>query len=134
MLNFLDGLYKLAKLDRHAAYQIAMSICYVILSVRLIQLILGGPEEHLVGLRARQQHDRPIGQAELAHAAALRADSTHKADGITAQLLEMTRGSLPTRDPRWLAQIHRTFTVVGKVAKPRTLTEWTRRMPSGSMS
>src|SRR5438552_17615865 len=40
VLNFLDGLYKLAKLDRHAAYQIAMSICYVILSVRLIQLIL----------------------------------------------------------------------------------------------
>jgi hypothetical protein len=40
VLNFLDGLYKLAKLDWHAAYQIAMSICYVALSVRLIQLIL----------------------------------------------------------------------------------------------
>jgi hypothetical protein len=40
VLNFLDGLYKLAKLNWHAAYQIAMSICYVVLSVRLIQLIL----------------------------------------------------------------------------------------------
>jgi hypothetical protein len=40
VLNFLDGLYKLARLDWHAAYQIAMSICYIVLSVRLIQLIL----------------------------------------------------------------------------------------------
>ncbi len=40
VLNFLDGLTKLAKLNWHAAYQIAMSICYVVLSVRLIQLIL----------------------------------------------------------------------------------------------
>jgi hypothetical protein len=40
LLNFLDGLYKLAKLDWHAAYQIVMSICYIALSVRLIQLIL----------------------------------------------------------------------------------------------
>jgi hypothetical protein len=40
VLNFLDGFYKLAKLDWHAAYQIVMSICYLVLSVRLIQLIL----------------------------------------------------------------------------------------------
>jgi hypothetical protein len=40
VLNFLDGLYKLAKLDWHAVYQIVMAICYVALSVRLIQLIL----------------------------------------------------------------------------------------------
>src|SRR5947209_16907953 len=40
VLNFLDGLYKLAKLDWHAAYQIVMSLCYVALSVRLVQLIL----------------------------------------------------------------------------------------------
>ena len=40
LLNFLDGLYKLSKLDWHAAYQIVMSICYIVLSVRLIQLIL----------------------------------------------------------------------------------------------
>jgi hypothetical protein len=40
VLNFLDGLYKLARLDWHAAYQIVMSVCYVALSVRLIQLIL----------------------------------------------------------------------------------------------
>jgi hypothetical protein len=40
VLNFLDGLYKLSKLDWHAAYQILMSLCYVALSVRLVQLIL----------------------------------------------------------------------------------------------
>jgi hypothetical protein len=40
VLNFLDGFYKLAKLNWHAAYQIAMLLCYIVLSVRLIQLIL----------------------------------------------------------------------------------------------
>jgi hypothetical protein len=40
VLNFLDGLYKLAKLNWHIAYQIVMTILYVALSVRLIQLIL----------------------------------------------------------------------------------------------
>jgi len=40
VLNFLDGFYKLAKLEWHAAYQIVMSFCYIVLSVRLIQLIL----------------------------------------------------------------------------------------------
>jgi hypothetical protein len=40
LLNFLDGLYKLAKLNWHIAYQIVMTIFYVALSVRLIQLIL----------------------------------------------------------------------------------------------
>jgi hypothetical protein len=40
VLNFLDGLYKLAKLNWHVAYQIVMTVLYVALSVRLIQLIL----------------------------------------------------------------------------------------------
>jgi hypothetical protein len=40
LLNFVDGLYKLAKLNWHIAYQILMTILYVALSVRLIQLIL----------------------------------------------------------------------------------------------
>ena len=40
VLNFLDGLYKLAKLDWHVAYQLVMTFCYIALSVRLIQLIL----------------------------------------------------------------------------------------------
>ena len=39
LLNFLDGLYKLA-INWHIAYQIVMTIFYVALSVRLIQLIL----------------------------------------------------------------------------------------------
>ncbi len=40
LLNFLDGLYKLAKVNWHIAYQILMTILYVSLTVRLIQLIL----------------------------------------------------------------------------------------------
>jgi hypothetical protein len=40
VLNFLDGFHKLAKLNWHAAYQIVMSIFYIALSVRLVQLIL----------------------------------------------------------------------------------------------
>ena len=40
VLNFLDGLHKLAKLEWHIAYQVVMTLCYVVLSVRLIQLIL----------------------------------------------------------------------------------------------
>ena len=40
VLNFLDGLYKLARLNWHIAYQILMTLLYVSLSVRLVQLIL----------------------------------------------------------------------------------------------
>jgi hypothetical protein len=40
VLNFLDGLYKLARLEWHVAYQIVMTLFYVALSVRLIELIL----------------------------------------------------------------------------------------------
>jgi hypothetical protein len=40
VLNFLDGLYKLSKLEWHTAYQILMSLCYFALSVRLVQLIM----------------------------------------------------------------------------------------------
>src|ERR1700712_1769765 len=40
LLNFLDGLYKLARVNWHTAYQIAMSICYIGMSVRLVELIL----------------------------------------------------------------------------------------------
>lgn len=39
-LNFLDGLYRLSKSEWHTVLQIIMAICYVALSVRLIQLIL----------------------------------------------------------------------------------------------
>jgi len=40
LLNFVDGLYKLAWLDWHVAYQVVMSLLYIALSVRLVQLIL----------------------------------------------------------------------------------------------
>ena len=40
LLNFVDGFYKLSKLNWHLAYQILMSFCSFAMSVRLIQLIL----------------------------------------------------------------------------------------------
>lgn len=40
LLNFVDGLYKLAKVNWHIAWQVVMSLFYIALSVRLIQLIL----------------------------------------------------------------------------------------------
>ena len=40
LLNFVDGLYKLARLEWHVAYQIVITLGYIVLSVRLIQLIL----------------------------------------------------------------------------------------------
>src|SRR5260221_6503631 len=40
VLNFLDGFYKLSKLDLHAAYQIVISFCYLAVSVPVIPLIL----------------------------------------------------------------------------------------------
>ena len=40
VLNFIDGLYKLARVNRHLAWQIVMSIFYIGVSVRLVQLIL----------------------------------------------------------------------------------------------
>src|SRR5689334_21870625 len=40
VLNFIDGLYKLAKVNRHLAWQIVMSFFYIAVSIRLIQLIL----------------------------------------------------------------------------------------------
>ena len=39
-LNFFDGLYRLSKSEWHTVLQIIMAICYVALSVRLVQLIL----------------------------------------------------------------------------------------------
>jgi hypothetical protein len=40
LLNFVDGLYKLAKVNWHVAWQVAMSVFYIALSVRMVQLIL----------------------------------------------------------------------------------------------
>ena len=40
ILNFIDGLYKLGKVNWHVAWQILMSVFYIALSVRMIQLIL----------------------------------------------------------------------------------------------
>ena len=40
LLNFIDGLTKLAKLNWHVAWQIMMSLFYIAVSIRLVQLIL----------------------------------------------------------------------------------------------
>ena len=40
LLNFIDGLYKLGKVNWHVVWQIVMSVFYIALSVRMIQLIL----------------------------------------------------------------------------------------------
>jgi len=40
LLNFIDGLTKLAKLNWHVVWQIMMSLFYIAVSIRLIQLIL----------------------------------------------------------------------------------------------
>lgn len=39
-IDFLDGLYRLTKQNWHIVAQIVMTVCYVALSARLIQLIL----------------------------------------------------------------------------------------------
>jgi hypothetical protein len=39
-LNFIDGLYKLANVNWHVAWQIVMSLFYIAVSFRLVQLIL----------------------------------------------------------------------------------------------
>ena len=56
VLNFLDGLYKLARLDWHVAYQIVMTFCYVALSVRLIQLILAFRGSRRSAMPADRRH------------------------------------------------------------------------------
>ncbi|MGQ0685034.1 hypothetical protein [Bradyrhizobium sp.] len=40
LLNFVDGLTKLAKVNWHVAWQLLMSLCYIAVSIRLVQLIL----------------------------------------------------------------------------------------------
>src|SRR5258708_24317675 len=56
-LNFIDGLSKLARLKWHAAYQIAMSVCYFVLSVRLVQLILAFRRGHPAVSQAHSRND-----------------------------------------------------------------------------
>jgi hypothetical protein len=40
LLNFIDGLYKLSKVKRHVAWQTVMTLFYIAVSIRLIELIL----------------------------------------------------------------------------------------------
>jgi hypothetical protein len=55
----------------------------------LIQQLLGGPEEGLVGLRSAHEHDVPVAELELPDGAAFVADAPHEPDGIEPELVEM---------------------------------------------
>ena len=66
----------------------------------LVEILVGGPEEELVGLGAGQQDDVLVGQLEPAHVAALVAQPFHQADRIGAELLEMPVFLIPARNAR----------------------------------
>ena len=50
----------------------------------LVEHLLGGPEEQLVGLGPGEQHHVAVGQPELPDVAALVADPAHEPDGVDA--------------------------------------------------
>ena len=56
----------------------------------LVEILVGGTEEELVGFGAGQQDDVLVDQLEPADVAALVADALHQADRVGAELLEMT--------------------------------------------
>ena len=70
----------------------------------LVEHLLGGPEEELVGLGPAQQHHVPVGQAELPDVAALGPDPGHEADRVDPQLLEVAVLAASPRDPGRLAK------------------------------
>ena len=50
----------------------------------LVEVLVGGPEEDLVGLGPGEQHDVAVGEAEHADVAALGAGALHQADRVDA--------------------------------------------------
>ena len=70
----------------------------------LVERLLGGPEEELVGLGPGEQHDVAAGQPELADVAALGAGPPHEPDGVAPKLVQMSVLVLAPRDLRRLAQ------------------------------
>lgn len=55
----------------------------------MIHLLIGGPEEELVGIGSGQQDDVLVGELERTDVTAFVAHPLHQADGIGAELLEM---------------------------------------------
>ncbi len=55
----------------------------------LVEILVGGAEEELVGFGARQQDDVLVDQLEPADVTALVADALHQPDRVGAELLEV---------------------------------------------
>jgi hypothetical protein len=70
----------------------------------LVQVLILGPKEDLVGLRTAEQHHLLVGQRELADVAALVAHPLHEANRVSPQLLEVTVGLVAARHPGRLVQ------------------------------
>ena len=66
----------------------------------LVEILVGGTEEELVGFGAGQQDDVLVGQLEPADVAALLADALHQPDRVGAEFLEVTVLFLAAGNPR----------------------------------
>ena len=64
----------------------------------LVEILVGGPEEELVGFGAGQEHDVLVDQLEPADVAAFVPDALHQPDGVGTELLEVAVLLLATRD------------------------------------
>ena len=64
----------------------------------LVQIVVRGAEEELVGLGARQQDNLSAGQVEPADVTAFVAHALHQRDRVGAELFEMAVFVIPARD------------------------------------
>nr|WP_287378790.1 hypothetical protein [Candidatus Microthrix sp.] len=65
----------------------------------LVEVLVLGPEEDLVGLRTAEQHDLLVGQRELADVAALVAHPLHQSNRVAPQLPRGGRWARPRLTP-----------------------------------
>ena len=66
----------------------------------LIEIVVAGPEEELVGFRTGQEHHVLAGELEDADVAALVADPLHQSDRVGAELFQVAVLVFATRDAR----------------------------------
>ena len=66
----------------------------------LVEILVGGTEEELVGVGARQEDDVLVDQLEPSDVAAFVPDALHQPDRVGAELLEMAVLFLATRYAR----------------------------------
>ena len=71
----------------------------------LVEFLVGGTEEELVGVRAGEQDDVLVGQLEPADVAAFVAGPLHQPDRIGAELLQMTVLFFAAGNPRHILQL-----------------------------